>query len=576
LGQYFGIPVTCFAGSSTFYQEYQPVKGYMSSVNPRLHFGLGNATKVDSIQILWPNGQQSLLQDIAVNQLIAPTPDDMIKNLEARQSYKTLFGQADVKIPFRHRESHFVDFDRDRLRFWMISNEGPKAAKADINGDYLEDLFIPGAKGQTSMLLQQTATGNFVPSNAKLFDQDSLAEDILGHFFDANGDGHQDLIVGSGGIEFADNSSYYRDRLYLNNGAGDFMKSEMLFSPKPTSFILSVDLDGDQDEDLIVGYRSIPFAYGIPTGLEIWNNDGSGVFNNASSSYNPDLKTLGMLTDAKWADLDQDGSMELILVGEWMPLRIFSYVNKNFTETTEKFGFQNTNGLWNTVNVEDFNGDGLPDVLAGNIGLNTRLHTSPEDQLQLIINDFDQNGAIEHILVSHQEGKSIPWAMKNTLIKQLPSLRKQLPTYASYQSKSLEELFPPTILSKSLTLTLDKLASTLWINQGDGTFLEVSLPEEIQSSPIYSIEKSTSLDGKNLILVGGNQSRIKPELGSQLGSYGWVLVQTSEKEWTVLLPEESGIKVDGEIRSMLQLTIKNKPHLILFKSNDETVIYEIR
>lgn len=575
LGQNFGAQVICFVGENSYYQEYQPVKGYMSSVDPRLHFGLGQASQVDSIQILWPNGQLSLLKDIAVNQLLVPAADDSGKQNEENPLTKTLFSETKTGIPFKHIESNFIDFDRDRLRFWMISNEGPKAAKADINNDDLEDVFIPGAKGQASALFTQSTTGQFVPVNTVLFENDSLTEDIIGHFFDANGDGHQDLIIGSGGIEFSDLSPYFRDRLYINDGKGNYSKSNVLFSPKPTSFILSTDLDGDKDEDLIVGYRSVPFAYGIPTGLEIWHNDGKGNFTNTTSSYSEALSSLGMLTDGKWVDLDQDGTRELVLAGEWMPVRIFSFINGDFIELTSQAGLENTGGLWNTLLVDDLTGDGLPDIFAGNIGLNTRLHTSPSDQLQLVINDFDQNGAIEHILVSKQDGRSIPWVMRNSLLKQLPGLRKQLSTYASYKNKSLEELLPNTILSKSITLTVDKLASTLWVNQGDGTFKEASLPQEVQSSPIYSIVKSTTLASKNLLIVGGNQSRIKPELGSQLGSYGWVMQQNKNGGWEIVKPHESGLKVNGEIRSMLQIAIKDKPHLLVFKNNEAPLILGI-
>lgn len=575
LGQNFGAQVTCFVGKKRYYQEYQPVKGYMSSVDPRLHFGLGEAAQLDSIQIKWADGKRSTLKAVQANQLLVPNREDTRAQVSANSSSQPVVSEAEIEIPFSHQESNFIDFDRDRLRFWMISNEGPKAAKADLNNDSLEDLFIPGAKGQASGMLTQSSSGRFTSSNTSLFAEDSLAEDILGYFFDANGDGLKDLIVGAGGIEFAAQSSYYRDRLYINQGDGTLVKSDVLFSPKPTSFVISTDLDQDQAEDLIIGYRSVPFAYGIPTGVEIWHNDGKGNFTNSSASYNKELSSLGMITDGKWMDLDQDGNMELILAGEWMPIMIFTYKEGDFTDVSSKFGFQESNGLWNTLLVDDLTGDGLPDVFAGNIGLNTRLHTSPSNQLQLVINDFDQNGAIEHILVSHQDGRSIPWAMKNTLLKQIPILRKQLPTYSSYQNKSLEELISPSVLSKSITLTLDKLASTLWVNQGDGTFQEEPLPQEIQSSPIYAILKSVSQDGENLLFIGGNQSRIKPELGSQLGSYGWVLAKNEAGAWELLLPKKSGLKVDGEIRSMLQIEINKEKHLVVFKSNDKASIYKI-
>jgi hypothetical protein len=382
--------------------------------------------------------------------------------------------------------------------------------------------------------------------------------------------------VGSGGIEFADNSGAYSDRLYINDGTGNFQKSLQLFAAKPTAFLLTTDLDGDDDLDLIVGTRSIPFAYGIPASVQIWENDGNANFKDISQSHNPNLSALGMLTAGALADLDGDNNQEIILAGEWMAIRIFTIQDGKLIEKTAEFGFENTRGLWNTLLVEDINGDGKPDILAGNQGLNSRLRISYSSELRMILNDFDQNGALDHILAQYENQKTIPWVLKPALIRQIPVLRKQLLTYESYQNKSLEDLFPEAVWANSLTLQAEKLETSLWINEGQGKFQSTVLPFDVQSAPVYSITSIDSETGGRYLIFGGNQSRIKPELGSQMGSYGWVLKPDGKNQWKTLLPAESGLFVPGEIRDFLQINLENKPNLVVLRNNDTPLVFEIR
>lgn len=577
LGSSFGAKVTAFAGNQKFFQEYQPVKGYMSSVDPRIHFGLGKVEKLDSLMIRWADGRISILKDIQANQSLKPTSESAILSDRALAfSQDQILIEKESKLGFRHQESDFVDFDRDRLRFWMISNEGPKAVKADVNGDGLEDLFIPGAKGQASSLLLQNSNGDFLPHQENLFEADAISEDITGLFFDANGDGFNDLLVGSGGIELADNSAAYSDRLYINDGRGNFEKSPQLFAPKPTSFLLTTDLDGDGDSDIIVGTRSIPFAYGMPTSLQIWGNDGKANFKEISQSLDPKLSSLGMLTAGALADLDGDGIKEIILAGEWMAIRIFNFQKGRLIEKTAEFGFENTRGLWNTLLVEDVNGDGKPDILAGNHGINSRLRTSGYSELRMVLNDFDQNGTLDQILAKYENQITIPLVLKPALIRQIPALRKQLLTYESYQNKSLEELFPKAIWANSVTLHVQIMETSLWLNEGNGKFTATTLPREIQSAPVYAITSIPNKSGTPMLVFGGNQSRIKPELGSQMGSYGWVLKSDGNNQWKTLLPAESGLFVPGEIRDFLPITIENKPNLVVLRNNDTPLVFEIR
>lgn len=576
LGNQYGAQVICFANNQTFYQEFQPTKGYMSSVDPKLHFGLGDTQILDSVHIQWPSGHQSILRSIAANQILRPRPEPILSVVpKLDSSLDFLFTPSEHQLIALHQESDYSDFDQDRLKFWMTSNEGPKAVKADVNGDGLEDIFYPGAKGFPSKLYIQEKNGKFYSDQATIFEVDKVAEDITAHFFDANGNGHLDLIVASGSIEFGAFSSFYQDRLYLNDGKGNFTKSLQSFSPTPTSFVLSHDLDQDGFTDLIIGTRSIPFAYGIPTGIQIWKNDGRGNFTDITSSFDKSLQSLGMLTSGAIADLDGDGKAELILAGEWTPIYIFEINKTQLINKTAEYGLSETHGLWNCLLVEDINGDGKVDIIAGNWGLNSRLKTSRESQLQMVINDFDQNGSLDQILVSKKGTNSIPWSLKNNLVKQIPSLRKQILTYASYQNKSLEELFPKTILSKSITLKADILETSAWINEGKGKLTQIVLPSDIQASTIYAIHAIKQSNGMSTLVFGGNQSRIKPEIGSQMGSFGLVLISDGKDKWKSLLPEESGLFVPGEIRGILPITIRNKPNIVFTRNNEKPLVFNI-
>ncbi|GMQ28211.1 VCBS repeat-containing protein [Algoriphagus confluentis] len=575
LKQAFGAKVLVYSEGKTFYQEYQPVKGYMSSVDSRVHFGLGKSEVIDSIRIIWPDGAENILSNVQVNQIWKPERQSTSPKTPSTSTNSVPFYHANFELPFTHQESEFVDFDRDRLRFWMISNEGPKVASADVNGDGLKDIFLPGPKGQASQMLLQQASGGFISTQKALFEQDALAEDITAVFFDANGDSFPDLLVGSGGIEHSNFSPTYSDRLYLNNGMGNFTRSSQLFAATPTSFIEVLDWDKDGDQDLIIGERAVPFAYGIPTGLQFWENDGKGNFTDRSADY-PELRQLGMLTDGKIADLNGDGMTELVLVGEWMPIRIFTQEGKKWVEKSEEFGFSGTSGLWNCLKIADVNGDGKPDILAGNLGLNSRIRTSSSSPLQLIINDFDQNGSVEQILSRKEASGTLPMVLKNPLLKQIPSLRKQLTTYAAYQNATLEALFPPSVWAKSLTLQADLLATSLWINGSEGQFSQATLPAEIQLSPVYCLEVIQRPDSLPLLVFAGNQSRIKPELGTQMGSYAWVVSLQENGTWKTLLPEESGLFVPGETRSWLQIPIHQKLHLVAFRNDDTPLAFEIR
>lgn len=493
-----------------------------------------------------------------------------------------LFSGKTGLIDFTHQENLFVDFDRDKLIFHMLSTEGPGLSAGDANGDGLDDVYIGGAKDQSGALFLQSPNGAFKRSNEQLFDADRGSEDTRSVFFDADGDGDKDLYVCSGGNEFSTSSSSLIDRLYMNNGKGQFKKTDQILPAgkfESTSTVKAADFDGDGDQDLFVGIRVENFSYGYPMNGYLLKNNGIGQFTNVSDEIAPTLKAIGLITDAVWSDLDGDRDQDLVIVGEYMPITVLMNEKGRFMDATISLGLDKTNGWWNTVVAADIDGDGDEDLVAGNHGLNSRLKADSLHPVSLYVHDFDQNGTLEHILCAYNGNTAYPLALRHDLIAQVPEVKKKFQKYEDYKNATLEDIFPPERREGALVLKSNWMATSVVINNGKNRWTVKPLPGPAQYSPVHALlTDDFNGDGKTDILMGGNLYRVKPEIGRYDASFGLLLTGDGKGGFIPMHSSQSGIRIDGEIRSftLLRTARRNEKLLVVGRNNLPVLTYRLQ
>ncbi|WP_051947344.1 VCBS repeat-containing protein [Muricauda sp. MAR_2010_75] len=577
-----GTQATVYSNEKTYYQELAPMRGYQSTVDDRLHFGLGNTDQIDSIRVQWSDGSINTLNNVEVDQFLTVSYSQNKGMVEKNRHWVEAKSQTWFKdvsnsmgIPYLHKKSSFNDFDRDLLLFDMISAGSAHINTADINGDGRVDLYLGGNKGEAAVCYLQDRNGQFNKMDQLAFEDDKSSLDTNSAFFDADNDGDLDLYVCSGGNEFPNSSSSLKDRLYINNGKGQFSMS-IQWLPinryENSSCVSPADYDGDGDIDLFVGIRSQPFNYGEACNGYLLQNDGTGNFNEIGEDVAPGLRNLGMITDAKWLDYDQDGDQDLALVGDWMPLTLFENTGGKLVNRTTDLGLAKTNGFWNTLEVSDLNQDGLPDLIAGNLGENTRLGATVDKPVKMYVQDFDKNGKPEHIITVYNGEEDYPLVGRSELVEQLPYLKKKYLKYHAYKEQTVEDIFGKAIIDESQKLEVFTTASSVFLNKKE-SFKKIDLPPEAQLSRIFGLRiEDFDHDGIPDILAGGNFYWSKPEVGINDGSRGVLLKGLGKGNFKVMSMAQSGLQIEGEIREIRPLQVGTGEFLVLSRLNDSLVV----
>jgi enediyne biosynthesis protein E4 len=514
-----GAKAFVYCGGKLYYQELQPERGFMSSSEPLLHFGLGAGAIADSILILWPDDRVQRLHSVAADQRLvlrydrkgSDTVADVAAFINALLQTPASSGLLDITaasgIGFVHREDNgFIDFSQQWFIPHELSTQGPRVAVADVNGDGLEDFYVCGAKGQGGVLYLQQSDARFrVSSDSAVFLADKGCEGVDAIFFDANGDHFPDLYVVSGGNEYAGDVPELKDRLYLNDGKGHFIPSTGLpafYGNK--SVVRAADFDRDGDADLFVGGRADSRLYGKPPNSYLLQNDGKGNFTDVTDKRAPGLATIGLVTDAVWIDVDHDGWPDLVVTGEWMPPILFKNHQGYFVREQLTDDDVDLSGWWCSAKVADVNGDGFADILLGNYGLNSKLTASGDYPLKMYVGDFGGNGRFTQIMALAKGGKYYTFLNKENLEKQLPFLKKKYLSYGTMAGKTVEEIFGNRLDSSALFKAYT-MASVVLINDGKGHFKASVLPSPMQWSPVFAIQPGDfNGDGKPGLLVGGN------------------------------------------------------------------------
>jgi hypothetical protein len=576
-----GTKVWVESGTGNQFFEITGARGMYSYSEQMAHFGVGPVNKVDKIIVRWPDGKENILKNVKTNQIIEVrySKSKSSKNINNQTPVSPIFSDQTRSMGFaiKHRENEFDDYKTQVLLPHKMSNFGPCIATGDINGDEMDDFFIGGAALFPGYLLVQKEDGTFANRMVSVFTQDRIHEDMGATFFDYDGDGDMDLYVVSGGNEFRPMARQYQDRLYVNDGEGNFSKNtdalpKMNFSG---SKVLPEDFDEDGDMDLFVAGRHVPWAYPRPATSVLLRND-SGKFINVNIELAKDLEEIGMVNDASWVDFNSDGNKDLVLVGEWMPVTLLMNKGGEFINVTEESGLKNSSGWWFSIESADIDMDGDLDFVAGNLGLNYKYKASAEEPFEVYSYDFDNNGSEDIVLAYYEKGVKYPWRRRGCSIDQVPSLNEKFPTYAEFAAADVYEVYGNEYLEQALHYEATTFASSYIENLGNGKFQLHPLPTEAQFSSINDIiiddfTQDTHLD----VLVAGNLYASEIRTPRNDAGYGLLLTGDGKGGFTSISPEESGFFVPYDVKSLASLQGQTGKLILVGCNNDFLRVFQL-
>lgn len=571
---------TLYTKDAEQYIEYHPTRGYLSCMENLVHFGLENTTTVDSVKIEWIYGNTLTLYNIKVNQVIpidiSMAQDNKTISQDTKKSSATktrLFTEVSVDLP-THKENNFWDFKTEVLLPHKQSSHGPHISVADVNNDQLDDFFVGGAKGQRASIYLQNKSGSF--TGTPVFA--SGYEDIGSVFFDYDKDGDKDLyVVSGGGGDVNQHSPETQDRLYNNDGAGNFTlaKGMLPVIRSSGSRVKEADFDNDGDLDLFVGGRVTPGNYPQAPNSLLLRNDGNR-FINVINQLSPDLQKIGMVTDFSWCDLNNDDLLDLVLVGEWMRVEIFIQSDGKFVNRTDDYFSQDTRGWWFSIAAKDMDNDGDLDLITGNLGLNNKFHASKEHPLDIFFNDFDENGTGDIVLAkTDKEGEQYALRGKDCSTQQMPFIKDKFPKYEEFALASLKDVYSEEKLDKSLHYSITDFSSVYFENK-NGTFVKHTLPRHAQAAPIQDIliedfDEDSHLD----IIVAGNLFTTEIETASYDAGTGLFLKGNGTANFTAIPTFESGFFVNKDVRDLAKITVNGKKCILVGNNNDKVQLIEI-
>ena len=546
--------------------EQMPARGFQSTVSAILHFGLGKTTMIDSLKIVWLRGTMQVLKNIKADQQIILNETDAIEKIKTPVQIKPIFEEIKPPVNYHNPVTNINDFKRQPLLVNPLSFSGPCMVKGDVNADGLEDIYVGGGSGQPGALFIQQKNKQFIQKKQAAFDADKSCEDADAVFVDVNNDGYKDLYVATGGYHnYTATDILLQDRLYLNDGKGNFTKADNSLPEMKgsKSCVRAGDVNGDGFIDLFVGGRNIPGQYPETPKSYLLINDGKGNFTDKITTLAPQLQRVGMVTDAAWIDINNDKKPDLVVVGEWMPVSVYINTNGKLENKTTSYFSKEYSGWWNKLLVTDMNGDGKPDLIIGNMGLNTQCKVSDAEPAEMFYKDFDNNGSVDPILCFYIQHKTYPYVSRDELLDQMSIMRTRFTDYKTYADATIKDIFSPEEMKDVKHLQVNYLNTAYFESGADDRFHAKALPVQAQFSPVFTITQlDYDKDGKPDLLLCGNINQARLRFGKCDANYGVLLKGDGKGNFNYINQQQSGFHIWGDTRSVININ-----NMLLFGIN---------